>query len=228
MAAIEQVRWLGPLVAVLGGLLLGLSPFAWPVMAVSVAGSTGVGEDRHRPAPTALAIGLGLTVVYASLGLVTGDLDRVVRDVFARWAGPLYLALAATVAAAGVALLVRPAASCRVGRRRPMRPATAVLVGLPLGVVNCPACAGVVTGVALAGGAAGDRWYAVVVMAAFGLGHTAALLVGAHVAGRAAGSSGVAATTVSRVGGALLLAVAAFFVFQAVAGGIGTTGPVLP
>jgi hypothetical protein len=224
---IEQWWWAGLPAAALLGVLLGASPLAWPLLAAAVgvrAGATGAEASRSRW--TLLALGGGLTLVYASLGFVVGELDRIIREVLGAWTGLAYVGLAVVVGVAGVAMIARPATACRILSRPPSGAPAAFLLGVPLGIVNCPACAGVITGVAVSSGVLGSTAYSVAVMAALGVGHTATLLgvsrLSLNVARPLMGGVGL-----QRLGGALLLAVAGFFVFQASIGGT-TVGPRLP
>ena len=217
---IEQWWWAGLPAAVLLGVLLGASPLAWPLLAAAVGIGSGAGEaDRRRGTWTLLALGGGITVVYASLGFVVSELDRIIREVLGAWTGWGYAALAALVGLAGVLMVVRPVASCRVLARPPTGAPGAFLLGVPLGLINCPACAGVISGVAVSSGVLGSTAYSVAIMTALGVGHTLTLLVVSRLSATMlrpmVGSLGL-----QRFGGVLLLAVAAFFVFQATAGGL--------
>jgi cytochrome c biogenesis protein CcdA len=227
-ALIEQFWWAGLPAAVVVGVLLGASPLAWPILATAVGVRAGA-SDRHdaRPLPTLLALGAGITVVYASLGLLTGQLDRVIREVLGAWAGHGYLALAALAAVGGLLLIVRPAATCRVLARPPSGAPAAFLLGVPLGIVNCPACAGVITGAAVSAGALGSTTYSVAVMTALGVGHTLTLLLVSRLSLNAVGAMARSTTGIQRVGGGLLLLSALFFLFQGTLIGVGTD-PMMP
>lgn len=226
---IENVRWAGVPIAVLAGIVLGATPFAWPVLGVALGSSaaTTVADVPARERPVALRtvawLGLGITVVYASLGLVVGDLDRVVRSFLGAWSGVGYVVLAVLLGAAGAWLIARPAAACRLVCSVPRRTGpAAALIGVPLGIVNCPACAGLITGIALAA-APGGRLYAVIILAALGVGHTLALLgVTKLVVG---GWLPVPRDplTIQRVGGGLLVLTALWFTYQALGTGVAVT-----
>jgi cytochrome c biogenesis protein CcdA len=231
---IEDWWWAGVPAALVLGVLLGASPLAWPLLATATgvrAGATGGqrptdGAGERRSDLLVLALGAGVTVVYASLGLLSGQLDRVVRDVMGAWSGVGYVVLALLAAAAGIALLVRPA-TCRPLRTTPVGGPAAFALGIPLGIVNCPACAGVITGVAVAGSARGSLLYSVVIMVALGVGHTLALLLVSRLAVGAARPLVREVETIQRIGGGLLLATAVFFVLQVTMRGT-SVGPTLP
>jgi cytochrome c biogenesis protein CcdA len=227
-ALIEQFWWAGIPAAVLVGVVLGSSPLAWPILATAIGVRAGASEKHDaRPLPTLLALGAGITVVYAALGLLTGQLDRIIREVLGAWAGIGYLTLAGLATAGGLLMLIRPAATCRVLSRPPSGAPAAFLVGVPLGIVNCPACAGVITGAAVSAGALGSTTYSVAIMTALGVGHTLTLLLVSRLSLNALGAMARSATTIQRVGGVLLLLSAAFFLFQGTTLGTGTD-PVMP
>lgn len=210
--------WLGLPLALAIGLLLGASPFSWPVMAVATGTHAVTDTSRgRRPSPAVLGLGAAVVVVYAALGLVADRLDAVVRGGIGSWTGPLYAGLAVATIAAGALLLARPALLCRAPRGR--RPGTThlggFLVGVPLALANCPACAGIITGVALAASQTGSTAYAVAAMGALGLGHAAALAVGSTLLVRPVRDLTRVATAVQRVGAVVLLGVGAWYAVQA-------------
>jgi cytochrome c biogenesis protein CcdA len=254
---IEELWWAGIPAAAVVGILLGASPLAWPLLATAtglraggVAGRTSTttsttsttsststttstsatvsaSDGGPRDRVLVLALGAGVTTVYASLGLVTGQLERVIRDLMGAWSGVGYVLLAVVAAVGGLALLVRPTTSCRVLRTRELGGPGAFALGIPLGIVNCPACAGVITGVAVAAATRGSVAYSVLIMVALGVGHTLALLLVSQLAVGAARPLVRRAETVQRLGGGLLLASAGFFLVQVALRGT-TVGPTLP
>jgi cytochrome c biogenesis protein CcdA len=228
-SSIEELWWAGVPAAILLGVLLGASPLAWPLLATATGVRAGADDGDRRSWRVVAALGAGVTVVYASLGLLSGQLERVIRDVMGAWSGVGYVALAAVAAAGGLALLLRPATSCRILRTREVGGTAAFALGIPLGIVNCPACAGVITGVAVAAATRGSVLYSVVIMAALGLGHTLALVGVSHLAVGAARPlfRGAGAGAIQRLGGGLLLASAVFFLAQVAMRGT-EVGPTLP
>lgn len=231
LGTMESSRWLGLPLAATVGILLGASPLAWPVLAAAVGARAGTSSDTSTRAgrTSVLALGAGITVVYASLGFVTGTLDRVLREGFGAWSGVGYAALALVSIGTGIALLARPGLLCgRLGSRPVERgPVGAFLVGLPLGAVNCPACAGVITGVALAAGATGSTLYAVAAMVALGAGHTVALWLASSLLLQPVRVLARDPSTVQRAGAILLLLAGAFYAWQALGTGI-DVAPTLP
>jgi cytochrome c-type biogenesis protein len=224
---IEQLWWAGPIAAVAVGVVLGASPPSWPLLVIATGLRTGTdGERRAGSPPVLLALGAGITVVYASLGLLAGQLDRVVTELFGAWAGAGHLVLAVALALAGAALLWRPAGTCRRWTSPWRGGPGAFVLGLVLGVVNCPACAGIITGVAVSAGLGGGVGYRVLVMAALGVGHTLALVVVGRLSRNAVREVATVSAT-QRIGGVLLLVAAGVSVARVVAAGVGV-GPVLP
>lgn len=210
--------------AVAIGVVLGASPLAWPILATAIGVRAGGSQRPSAPARpgwagwTIVGLGAGLTVVYASLGLLSGQLDwSSARS----WAPGRLRRLAIVAAAGGLLLLLRRTTSCRVLARPLTGAPAAFLLGVPLGIVNCPACAGVITGVAVSAGVIGSTAYSTLVMAALGVGHTLTLLVVSKLSLNAAGEAIRSATGLQRLGGGLLLLCAVFFAFQASA--MGTT-----
>jgi cytochrome c-type biogenesis protein len=225
---IEQLWWAGPIAAVAVGVVLGASPPSWPLLVIATGLRTGTdGERRAGSPPVLLALGAGITVVYASLGLLAGQLDRVVTELFGAWAGAGHLVLAVALAGAGGSMLWRPAAACRVWSSPRRGGPGAFALGLVLGVVNCPACAGIITGAAVSAGVHGGVAYRVLVMAALGAGHTLALLLVSRFSRNAFREVASSVSATQRIGGVLLLVAAGVSVARVVAAGVGV-GPVLP
>jgi cytochrome c biogenesis protein CcdA len=227
-SVIEQWWWAGPIAAVVVGVVLGASPLAWPILATALgvrAGTTEHGSGRSTR--LLLTLGAGITTVYAALGLLTGQLERVISEVLGAWSGVGYVVLAVAAGAGGVLLLWRPTATCRTLSHPPRGTPASFLVGVALGVVNCPACAGIITGVAVSAAAIGNTAYSVLVMVALGVGHTVTLLLVSRLSLNVVREAARSVTAIQRTGGALLLLSAGFFVFQAAAGGT-AVAPTLP
>lgn len=89
------------------------------------------------------------------------------------------------------------------------------MVGVPIALANCPSCAVVITGVALAAGATGSTVYAVAAMTALGLGHAAALVGGSIILLRPFEDGFRLADAVRRTGAVVLILVGAWYALQA-------------
>lgn len=221
--------WVGIPAAFMLGLALGVSPFAWPVLALATGarGVTSPGDvqaDGPRPwserlNPAVLGMGLAIVLVYAGLGFATDRLDAVLRVGIGSVAGIVYAVIAVAAVGGGIALLARPAMLCHVPEQ-PRRvlargPVSGFLVGLPLALANCPSCAIVITGVALAAGASGSTAYAVGAMTALGVGHAAALVLGSMALLRPFEQGFRVGGAVRRIGAVVLLGVGVWYAVQA-------------
>ena len=134
------------------------------------------------------------------------------------WSGVGYVVFAVILGVGGAVMVLRPAASCRLLARPPTGAPGAFLLGVPLALLNCPACAGLITGVAVSSGVVGSTVHSVLVMAALGVGHTVTLLVISRLA-RTTLRPVFGSVGMQRLGGVLVVAVAGFFVLQASLGG---------
>jgi cytochrome c-type biogenesis protein len=180
LAMIEQAWWLGVPTALLMGVALGGSPFALPVLGAGVslgtAASARQGAPRHRPV---IAFAAGLAVVYGSLGFAADRIDLVFDRVLSRSGGLAAAVLGIVLLGVAALTLLRPSAdrlACRRPRRSRPAAAGAFLSGIPAGIFGCPACAGVIMGVAASSAFLGHTWYSVAVMTALGIGHGAAVV----------------------------------------------------
>lgn len=219
-ALAERGWWLTLPVAVLVGVVLGASPLGWPAAVTGLSVATASDRDARPAWPTLGAIGVGITAVYAVLGLFVGGLDELLRSGFGAWGGPLYAGLALAAAVAGVVLIRRPAVVCHARLQRPrIGRASDVALGALLSAVSCPACAGIITGVALAGAAAGGVAVATVAMIGLGVGQTLTLLVLGRVVRSWRGLTS-SALVLQRAAGATLVLTGAWFAWQAWASGL--------
>lgn len=224
---LEAAPWATPLIGALVGVLLAITPLAWPLAITTVATSVAAGDDRLGARHAAVAVGVGITVVYVALGIGVGSIDWLVRDVLGAGAGVALAILGGLAVASGAVLLWRPAAACRLRDRAP-RTTTAggVALGAVLAVVTCPACAGIVTGVAVTAAAGWGPVSAAGAMLGLGIGHTIALVAMTGLATR----RGVAVhhlTTAQRVAGAVLVLAGLAFAWQASQTGL-SVAPTLP
>lgn len=216
---LEQTWWLGIPTALIIGILLGLNPLALPILGTAVAlGSTGEVGAKGAGVRVTAAFGAGMVVVYTLVGLFAGRVDAVTDGILRPYAGIGYLVLAAVLFALGVFLLVRPAsfcAACALPVKRNPTVLGAFLAGIPGGFVNCPACAGIVLGVASSSATLGSPVYSGAVMLALGVGHAAVLtgLVWLITNGRS--PSPQLLRVLRRGAGVLLVGMAVYFVWLA-------------
>lgn len=163
------------------GALLSANPAALPILGTFIGfGSAGALAARGGAVKVAAAFGAGMVVVYTAVGIVAGRIDDLTESILRPYSGIGYLVLGILISGFALFLLVRPSsfcAACAMPTRRNVTALGAFLAGIPAGLVNCPACAGVVIGVAASAAAFGNTIYSALVMFAFGIGH-AGLLVG--------------------------------------------------
>lgn len=224
---LEEVPVLAPVVGVLVGVVLAVSPLAWPMAVATVATGVASSDDGRVPWRPVVAVGAGITMVYVVLGLAVGAIDALVRDVLGATAGVVLAVLAALAVIGGLVLVVRPLTACRTRRLRPRGSSgAAVAFGALLTAVTCPACAGIVTGVAVSAAAGWGAASAGLAMLGLGVGHTLALVLLARLVHPFTVSTRHLHTA-QRVAGIALVAVGLFFAWQATSTGL-TVGPTLP
>lgn len=221
---IASVWWLGLPAALIMGAMLTVNPAAWPVLgtALGMSASGELGAPRGG-LKLVSAFGAGIVVVYTSVGIFAGAIDTVTERFLRPYAGIGYLILGGALVAIAAFLLLLPASFCAACARSAPRSATvagAFLAGLPAGFVNCPACAGIILGVAASAAELGSGLYSTAVMAFLGLGH-ATVLVGASyfiTKGWSPPTRWVA--TARRISAAVLLVLASYFFYLAWTQGI--------
>jgi cytochrome c-type biogenesis protein len=176
---IEQSWWLGIPGALFGGVLLALYPAALPMLGtVFVLGTTGELGSKGAGVRMAAAFGAGLVVVYTAVGFLAGHVDRLTRGFLQPYAGIWYLVLGALLVGLAVFVVLKPGSFC-TACAKPVRSSPtlmgAFLFGIPGGLVNCPACAGIILGFAASSAAVGNPLYSAAIMFALGVGHAAML-----------------------------------------------------
>lgn len=225
---IETYWWAGVPVALLMGVMLTINPLALPVLGTAIGiGTAGSVADRNRTVPLAAAFGAGLLLVYTVVGILASRIDALVESVFKPWAGWGYLVIGIILAVFGGALLLRPSAFCLACAKPAKRNPTlmgAFVAGIPAGFVNCPACAGIVTGVAAASAMIGNPLYSTAVMFSFGAGHAVALVTLAWLVTRHVSPSARLLRILRPVVAVAFFAGGAWFLWAALGWGLGT-GP---
>lgn len=176
---ISTVWWLGIPTGLLLGALLGMNPLALPMLGTAVAlGSTGELGSKGAGVRVTAAFGAGMALVYTAVGVVASRVDQVTETILRPYAGIGYVVMAIVLIAFAVFLLARPSWFCAACARPATRNPTvagAFLAGIPGGFVNCPACAGIVLGIAGAAASVGNPFYSGSVMMAVGIGHASVL-----------------------------------------------------
>lgn len=187
---IEDAGVVAPLLGLLAGAALTLSPISWPSIpaVVALVGPARAAAREQRPA--AVSGPRGFAVV---LGFVIG-MDGVVATLSAGLVGILVVLTRAAVVLNVVAVLLLTYAAVRLLRadgpalcRRlealPPDPLRAVSAGVLFSVSGCPGCAPIAAAVGAAAAAAGPL-ASLVVIAAFVVGRAATLYAAAAAGGR--------------------------------------------
>jgi cytochrome c-type biogenesis protein len=230
-ALIEQQWWLGLPAAFVMGVALGGSPFALPVLAAGVGLSTAAsareGARRYWPV---IGFGAGLVVVYGALGFVADRIDLVFERALSRTGGIAASVLGVLLVGVAVVLLVRPRSgtlSCRPLWRRRTSGVGAFMTGIPAGIFGCPACSGVIIGVAGSAALLGSTAYSVAAMTALGAGHGSAVLLVTWLVQRGVDVDALATPNAQRIAGVLLLMVGSWLLYLSYALGL-SVAPRLP
>jgi cytochrome c biogenesis protein CcdA len=230
-ALIESTWWLGIPIAFVAGLFLGMSPLSLPITGTAAGlGISGAVGGRGAGVKLVAAFGAGMILVYTAVGFAAGQIDTVIDDYLRPYAGIGYLLIAALLLGLAGWLLYRPAAFC-TACAKPLKTSPTVLgaflAGIPGGLVNCPACAAVVTGVAASAAQLGRPLYSGAVMFALGAGHIAVLVAGTWFVTRRWTPSARWRRLGQRSAAVLLILIAAYFLYLGRLNGF-DTGPRLP
>lgn len=220
----QALSLLGLAGVALAGLLVGVAPSSLPLYSV-VAGTIG-GQAGRRTKGLLLSAGfvVGMATVDAAVGLLVGLLGFAVLAGIVRYLALTDLLLAALLMVLGLALLrkihivvpvLRPSA------RRVDTVVAAYALGVPFGLSACPACTPMMLPVLGAAAATGSPWLGGLLLLVFGLSRGIPLvLVGAAADGaKRVPRFTLWVPTVERVGGALLLIAALYFLYQSAAAG---------
>lgn len=229
--AIGAGSLLAPALALLAGVLLGLSPVALPAVPV-VMSALSPGRVDHDGRRSAGVLGAAPAVVAFVIGMdgvlaLAGYLVVQVTVLLARGAVALNLLAAVLLAALGLRLLLRRASLCDQARRLPPRPSEALSAGLLFAVTGCPGCAPIAIGVGSAAALVGGPVLALLVVAAFVAGRAAVLLVAAALGARLlpTGTPSVPWRRLDVVVGWLFLAASAFYAYRLLSGAVTTQLP---
>lgn len=228
---IETTWWLGIPVAFAAGLFLGLSPLSLPITGTAAGlGISGAVGGRGGGVKLVAAFGAGMILVYTAVGLAAAQIDKVIEVYLRPYAGIGYLLIATLLLGLSGWLLLKPAAFC-TACAKPLKTSRTVLgaflAGIPGGLVNCPACAAIVTGFAASAAQLGRPLYSGAVMFALGAGHIAVLVGGTWFFTRRWTPSARWRLLAQRSAAGLLGLIAAYFLYLSFLNGLGT-GPRLP
>lgn len=231
-AQIESAGLLAPLLGLLVGVVLTLTPLAWPSVpaVVALVGPARAAAREDRPA--AISGPRGFAVV---VGFVVG-MDGVIATLSAVFLGVLVVLTRAAVVFTVVAIVLLTVVAVRLFRagspavcRRldalPPDPLRAVSAGVVFSVSGCPGCAPVSAAVGAAAAVAGPV-VSMLVVAAFVLGRAATLYLAAAAGGRwLLPGDPVRARRVDRILAVVLLVSAAYYSYRLATGQVLTTLP---
>lgn len=209
-----------------------MSPLSLPITGTAAGlGVSGAVGARGGGVRLVAAFGAGMILVYTAVGLAAGQIDTVIDDYLRPYAGIGYLLIAALLLGLAGWLVLRPAAFC-TACAQPLKKTSpsvlgAFLAGIPGGLVHCPACAAIVTGVAASAAQLGRPIYSGAVMFALGAGHIAVLLTGTWFFTRRWTASARWRRLAQRSAAGLLILIAAYFLYLGRLNGF-DTGPRLP
>lgn len=206
------------------GLLTSLTPCIYPMIPITagiLGGAGAAGTTGRRRLGMVVLYVLGLSTVYAALGLVAGLTGSIFGAVSSsKWA---LLAMGNILLLAGLALLDVFTVQAPAGvlawasRFTASHPAGAFMMGATSGLVAAPCGAPAFAAVLTFVGATGSAALGFAYLLTFSLGMSALLVVVGLSAGALAAwpRSGAWLAWVKRAGGVLLLAMAQYYIFQA-------------
>lgn len=228
---IPDAALLAPLLALLAGALLTVSPIALPSVPVVVSavapGTITEGGRRSEPllrsAPSVLAFVAGMDGMLGIFGAVIIELS----DFLTRAGIILHLTSAALLGTLGLRLLLRRSSLCQRAGTLPPNPVEAFTFGVFFGVAGCPACAPIAIGVGAAAGIVAGPAIAFAVIAAFVVGRAASLLVLAAVGARFLPTDTDQAgwRRVDLVIGWIFMVIAAYYLYRVLSGAVVTSLP---
>lgn len=221
----------GPLLGLLVGALLGLSPLALPSITavMATAGSHTVPAGPGHRSPSLLGVIPAIVAFTAGLNGVLGLAGYAfvsVTVLLARGAVAMYLVAAAAMLVGGGFLLTRRVSACARLRSLPLSPGAAFVYGIGFSVGGCPGCGPVALGVGSAAAALGGPLIGLLTLVAFLLGHAAVLVAAAALGRRLAfPASATAWLRLDRVVGALLVLAGTYYLWQVLSGEVTTLLP---
>ncbi|MGH9382106.1 MAG: cytochrome c biogenesis protein CcdA [Thermoanaerobaculia bacterium] len=233
-ALIEQfdgsATW-APLVGLLMGVALGLSPISLPSVPAVMALVT-AGQRDHRgghvrlpltqAGPVVVAFVAGMDGVIGMLGFALVEVSVLLT----RAAVVLNLVAAALLATAGVLLAFRRVSLCRRAAAVPPRPGSAFAFGIFFAVGGCPACGPVAVSVGAASALVGGPLLGLAALGSFVLGRAAVLLAAAYLGARLIPSGDSPSwARLDRIVGLLFLLAAAYYGYRVLAGDVTTKLP---
>ena len=225
---LQNITALTPLalaLVALAGLVVGIAPSSFPLLSVAAGlaagqGATDLGRRRAEGLWLAAGFALGIATMDAILGALFGLAGFAVLRVLAHFLAIAYAVLGLILAATGLALLriVRVVIPILAPSPKPARTfGGSYLLGLPFGLSTCPACTPLLLPVVAAAAATADPVMGAALMFTFGLARGVPIVVAGTAAGVIAQlrRTGKFIRWAERMAGALVLAAAIYFFYQA-------------
>lgn len=209
----------------LAGLIVGIAPSSFPLISVATGlalgqGATATDERRIRGLRLSLGFALGVATVDAALGALFGLFGFAVLRLLASYLAFAYVFFAAVMFVAALALLrvIHIVVPTLAPASKPARSfGGSYLLGLPFGLSTCPACTPLLLPVVAVAASTADPLLGAVLMGAFGVARGIPIVVAATMAGSLAHLGSMRRFTLwaERLGAALMIAAALFFLYQA-------------
>ncbi|MEO5765413.1 MAG: cytochrome c biogenesis protein CcdA [Casimicrobiaceae bacterium] len=225
---LQNINGLTPLavgLVMLTGLVVGIAPSSFPLISVaaSLAASRGIADSGDRGSGGlghSAAFALGIATVDAVLGALFGLAGFAVLRALASFLALAYGLLGLVLAITGLALLrvVRVVIPIVVPSPKQTRSLVgSYLLGIPFGLSTCPACTPLLLPVVVAAAATADPLLGAVLMFTFGLARGVPIVLAGTLAGKFARLRRTRPFLlwVERIAGALMLASALYFFYQA-------------
>ncbi|ABG04783.1 cytochrome c biogenesis protein, transmembrane region [Rubrobacter xylanophilus DSM 9941] len=220
---LESGSPLGLLLAVVAGVALGLTPATYPMVPAVVGYVSGEEKlTRERAAVLSLAFVLGVSTVYAVLGIAFGMLGLALLTLLNRsiwlWYGLLAPVLwVMGLRALGLLRLGVPMLAVPDVERAKRGLLGAFLLGMPFGLAGCPTCALILPSVLTAVAASGSPAMGALVMFGLGIGQGAVLVAAGALGGGSLGSGWLYRyrAAVEKGLGVVLVLTAAYFTWRA-------------
>lgn len=226
--AMQNIGALTPLtvgLVSLAGLVVGVAPSSFPLISVATGlvlgqGATATDERRNRGLQLSVGFALGVATVDATLGALFGFFGFAVLRFLASYLAFAYLLFAIVMLVTALALLrvIHIVVPTLVPVSKPARGfGGSYLLGLPFGLSTCPACTPLLLPVVAAAASTADPLMGAVLMGAFGIARGIPIVVAATMAGSLAHLGSMRRFTLwaERLGAALMIAAALFFLYQA-------------
>ncbi|MCL4711792.1 MAG: cytochrome c biogenesis protein CcdA [Pseudorhodoplanes sp.] len=225
---LQNVTALTPLniaLVALAGLIVGIAPSSFPLLSVAAGlaarqSADNSGKQRIQGLWLSTGFVLGIITVDTVLGALFGLMGLAVLRILTSYLGVAYALIAVILTIIGLALLrvihiVIPVLAPSPSANRSFF--GSYLLGLPFGLSACPACTPLLLPVVGAAALTADPVLGAALMFTFGLARGIPIVLTGTVMGALSHlrHTGAFARWIERLGGALMLAAAMYFYYQA-------------